>query len=182
MLHINHTTKDPEMERAELFEGSGVDMFEAPIPGESLTSDPENPNLWETPPELSTEQDAIHSIFMHMTDEESYPKIVDSMRDKVPIDMIAQVYLFKGFQDGKWSVDLMLLLIEPTVYILMWLAEQAGVTDAVLDSDGDNWEEEEDMLRTDIKEDISRMKPEPKMPDSLLSKMDEFKSKVAGEL
>ena len=104
------------------------------------------------------------------------------MRDKVPIDMIAQVYLFKGFQDGKWSVDLMLLLIEPTIYILMWLAEQAGVTDAVLDSDGDNWEEEEDMLRTDIKEDISRMKPEPKMPDSLLSKMDEFKSKVAGEL
>ncbi len=57
--------------------------------------------------------------------------------------MLAQVYLTKGFQEGKWNPDLMLLLIEPTIYLLMWLASQVDI-DFQLDSDGDDWDEEED--------------------------------------
>ncbi len=37
----------------------------------------------------------------------------------------------------------MLLLIEPTIYLLMWLASQVDI-DFQLDSDGDDWDEEED--------------------------------------
>jgi hypothetical protein len=90
--------------------------------------------------------------------------------------MIVQILLFKGFQEGKWSPDLMLLLIEPTIYIVMWLADQAGI-DATLDSDGDNWEEDDEMM-ANMAQDSKRMKPH-NMPQSLLSQMGEFSGEVA---
>ena len=66
----------------------------------------------------------------------------------------------------------MLLLIEPTIVIVMWLADKAGI-DATLDSDGDNWEEEEEMMG-DMQKDTQRMKPNNNLPQSLLSQMGEF--------
>ena len=66
--------------------------------------------------------------------------------------------MFKGFQDGKWNPDLMLLLIEPSVYIIMWLADKAGI-EAQISADGDDWEDEEaNQGRQMMREDIQRMK------------------------
>ena len=165
----------------EGLEQIGVDPFDAPIPGESMTSNPEAPNKWETPPDFTTEKDAVQHIFLMLTEEESHTKVLDVMRDGVPLDMLAQTYLFKGLQDGAWSLDLMLLLVEPTIYILMWLADQADV-DAILDSDGDDWEDElSTQKRQDIKDDIDTMSPPPQVSQSLLAQMDNFKAKVTGE-
>ena len=41
-----------------------------------------------------------------------------------------------GFQAGKWNPDLMLMLIEPTIYMLLAIAEQIGI-DPVLDREDD---------------------------------------------
>ena len=170
-----------EIQVTDNLEQIGVDPFDAPIPGEALTSNPEAPKRWEMPPEFSTEKDAIQHIFLMLTEEESYQKVLDVMRDGVPLDMLAQTYLFKGLQDGAWSLDLMLLLVEPTIYILMWLADQADV-DAILDSDGDDWEDEvSNQKRADIKEDINRMSPPPQVSQSLLARMENFKPKEVGE-
>ena len=35
------------IDMAESYEASGVDPFDAPIPGASLTNDPQNPYPWE---------------------------------------------------------------------------------------------------------------------------------------
>jgi len=40
---------------------------------------------------------------------------------------IVQVLAFQGFNQNKWNPDLMMLIIEPTAYILMALAERAGI-------------------------------------------------------
>ena len=164
------------IEMAEAYEQAGADMFDAPTPGSSLTSDPQNPRAWETPPEFNTEEEALKNIFMNLTDEDNHEQLLNSLRDGNPIEMIVQVLLFKGFQEGNWAPDLMLLLIEPTIYIVMWLADQAGI-DATLDSDGDNWEEDDEMM-ANMAEDSKRMKPN-NMPQSLLSQMGEFSGEVA---
>ena len=170
-----------DINKMEGLENMGVDPFDAPIPGESLTSDPESPKKWEQAPQFSTEKDAIQHVFLALTEEGNYEQVVDIMRDGVPIDMIAQTYLFKGFQEGAWSTDLMLLLVEPTIYILMWLADEMGV-DAVLDSDGDDWEDEvESKMRSDMKEDLNIMSPPPQVPQSILAQMDSFKEKVGAQ-
>ena len=170
---------EQHQQMAQGFEQLGADPFDAPIPGESLTADPENQRSYEKPPEHTNVEGAMASIFDHLTTDGVYEQILDTMREGVPLDMLAQVYLTKGFQEGKWNPDLMLLLIEPTIYLLMWLGSEVDI-DIQLDSDGDIWEEEEEMnkIRATAKEDIKKMQPEElknKMPSSLLSKMDEFK-------
>ena len=163
-------------EMSDSFEKSGVNPFDAPIPGSSLTSDPQNPQGWETPPTFSTEEKALKNIFMNLTNEDNHEQLLNSLRDGNPIEMIVQILLFKGFQEGKWSPDLMLMLIEPTIYIVMWLADQADI-DATLSSDGDNWNEEEDMM-ADMAKDSRKMKSKSNVPPSLLAQMDEFSGRI----
>lgn len=120
---------------------------------------------------------------MTLTEEDNYEEVIDALTEGVPLDVLTQVFLFKGFQEGQWSVDLMILLTEPTIYILMWIADQAGI-EAQIDSDGDDWDdEEEERMKGAVQKDIDRMKPpKEQMSPSLLAKMDEYtEEKARGE-
>ena len=139
------------IEMAESYETSGIDPFDAPTPGASLTSDPENPRAWETPPDYTNQEEALKAIFTNLTDEESHQSLLNTLRDGVDIESIVQVLLFKGFQDGKWSP-------------------------AQISADGDDWDDDiSNEARTAMENDIERMKPKTdSLPPSLLAKMDTF--------
>lgn len=169
---------EQQINMSEGFEKLGGDPFDAPVPGESLTADPAAQRPYETPPEFTNVEKAMAFIFDHLTEEGSYEDVLQTMRDGTPLDMLAQVYLTKGFHEGKWSPDLLLLLVEPTIYLLMWLASDVDI-DFQLDSDGDDLDEREDDLRAIATEDIRKMQPEEvksKLPSSLLSKVNEFEA------
>ena len=106
-----------------------VDPFSKPIPGQSLTNDPDNPYPWESPPEFVNVNAAIDSIVMNMlSDEEKLANIIEVLASgEIPIAGIAQIILEDGFRKGKYNPDLMLLLAEPLMVILMALAERAGI-------------------------------------------------------
>jgi hypothetical protein len=70
-----------------------------------------------------------------MTSEDNIDHFLDLMRDGVAIEDIAQVALFEGFRQGMYTPDLMLLMIEPTIYILLYLADYAGIDKVVLSPD-----------------------------------------------
>ena len=108
-----------------------VDPFSKPIPGQSLTNDPDNPYPWESPPEFVNVNAAIDSIVMNMLgDEEKLANIIEVLASgEIPIAGIAQIILEDGFRKGKYNPDLMLLLAEPLMVILMALAERAGIRD-----------------------------------------------------
>ena len=146
------------------------------LPGESLTANPDEPRAWEKPPEFTTMKDALEHVLGLLIKEKTYVSIVGAIGKGVPISDVVQQILYIGFTKGKWNPDLMLLLVEPTIYIVMWLADQAGI-DATLDSDGDNWEEDDEMM-ANMAEDSKRMKPN-NMPQSLLAQMGEFSGEVA---
>ena len=99
--------------------------MDRPVPGEGLLTDPENPMPWERPTRFSSVIEASEYIFSEFTNEDLYPVILDAMEDEIPIMDIVRFTLFKGFTDGLWTPDLMLLLIEPTAYILLALGERA---------------------------------------------------------
>jgi hypothetical protein len=40
---------------------------------------------------------------------------------------ISSIILYTGFLEGKWNPDLMTLLMEPTMYMVMYLGDQAGI-------------------------------------------------------
>ena len=119
-------------------------MRGGPIPGSSLTADPDNPAPYEQPPEYVDVHAASEWVFSQLIEEERYDRLIESLIEGIPVADIAQVILFTGFTQGKWDVNLMRLLIEPVMYIIMALGERAGV-DFVIER-GEATEEENDSL------------------------------------
>ena len=106
-----------------------MSKFERPIPGQSLTSDPDNPKAWEQPPEHTSIRTAIPDIFSFLIQEENFINLVMALDKRVAVADLAAMILFTGFQEGKWNPDLLLLLLEPTMYMIMAMAEKSEMGD-----------------------------------------------------
>ena len=111
--------------------------MDRPIPGQSLTEAPDTSQPYVSSPEFTVIQEAIDYIFVTVTEEETYENVMSSIARGVSIMEITQLLLFAGFNEGKWNPDLMLLLAEPTAYMLMGLAERAGIDYKITDEDDD---------------------------------------------
>jgi len=98
-----------------------------PIPGQSLTNSPDQPYNWETPPEYANPKEAMLYVFETLTVPETTTNLLLSLSNGVGVIDIASITLYSGFLEGKWSPDLMLLLMEPTMYMIMALAEKADI-------------------------------------------------------
>ena len=97
------------------------------IPGQGLTNDPDSPFPWEQAPEYTDLEEGLQYIFGLLIDPENYVPIMDVIDDGTPLMDITQGILFKGFTEGKWNPDLLMLLAEPMTYILLALAERADI-------------------------------------------------------
>lgn len=117
---------------------------ERPIPGQSLTDNPETPSAWEKPPQITTKEEAIDYFSDVFLDEETFPELMNLIKERVPIMDLVQIYLTQAFENGLINPDLMMLLAEPLAYMLMGLAEQQGIKyTIVLDEDEDEDDEGE---------------------------------------
>jgi hypothetical protein len=58
--------------------------------------------------------------------------------------------LFKGFTEGKWNPDLMMLLAEPTAYMLMALAERANIDFKIYRGEEEDDNEEETLFNVEV--------------------------------
>ena len=129
------------------FDEVGVNPFNAPIPGESLTASPETPRAWERPPEYTDQDEAMMAVYMVLTEQDTLRQLVGIISEGVPLDEIAQVLLYKGYTEGKYTPDMMLMLAEPTIYLLIAIADYAEIKDYVL------YEGEDDDPETEIPDD-----------------------------
>ena len=139
---------------AEIYNQEAVDALVnagKPIPGQSLTNDPDQRYPWESPPEYTDYKQALNFIADQLLDKEVYVPMMKGIGAGVPITDITLQMLQAGFEQGKWNPDLLMMLIEPTVYTLMALAEKANIQYRI------NGDEEEDMDEDDEK-DIQMMK------------------------
>lgn len=154
-----------------------------PIPGESLTNSPDTPYPWEQATQFTELEPAIDALFIELTEPEAYHSIINLVDNKVPLGDIAQIILTDGFQKGMWNPDLLMLLIEPTMYMIMALAEKAGIMDAVVyqGEEEDNEEDEDNEQLSSIEKaiDIAQDKVVPKaksgvIPKDIETKLAEF--------
>ena len=118
-----------------------------PIPGSSLTNSPDSPYPWEQAPQFVEIQPAIDSLFIELSEPEAFHSLMDLVRNEVPVGDIAQVILTDGFQKGLWNPDLMLLLVEPTMYMIIAFAEKAGIQEYITyEGEQDEPEDENEQL------------------------------------
>ena len=118
-------------------------LFERSTPGQSLTNSVEQRYPWEQPPQMTSVKEAREKIFLDLLEPTRLRSVIELMSTGVPVNTIAQVALREGFNKGKFNPDMMLNLLEPTMYMLMAIAEKAGVEPTV-DSD-----EDDDIDKTD---------------------------------
>lgn len=128
-----------EIKNQEVFDHLG--KFEGPVPGQSLTGNPDEPKNWEKPPTHTDLNSALHALFEFMTEEDTYINIVTALGDGMPVTGMTQMLLQDGFQKGSWNPDLMMQLIEPTMYMIMSMAEKAGVKYRVDEEDNPDIED-----------------------------------------
>jgi hypothetical protein len=127
-------------EKAIEFLGNSLATGKA-VPGQSLTNSPEDKYKWESPPEFSNHKEASLYVFSLLTTPETVPNLLESVANGVGIIDLASIVLYSGFLEGKWNPDLMALLMEPTMYMIMALAEKANIK-YVVDSGDDEQEPE----------------------------------------
>lgn len=99
-------------------------MFEmdGPIPGENFTSDTRN-YPWHRPPEMTTTDQVIDHIAKNFQREESMAAVVSLMEIGLDIATITDIMLTKGISQGKWAVDLALLVAGPVAHMLVIIAK-----------------------------------------------------------
>ncbi len=109
-----------------------------PIPGQSLTANPDEPRPFEGQPDFTNFKEALDYTVGELLEEEAYMSIVGAIGDGVPIiDLVMQI-TYVGFREGKWNPDLMMMLVEPLIYTLMALAEKADIEYRIDDEDEDD--------------------------------------------
>ena len=112
-----------------------------PIPGQSLTNSPDEPYNWEKPAEFSNPKEAMLYTFELLTEPETTANILINVTKGVSVIDIASIVLYQGFTEGKWNPDLMTLLMEPTMYMVMALAEKAEIPYKLDSADDEDVEE-----------------------------------------
>ena len=179
----------------EEYSQEAVDAFAntgRPIPGQSLTSNPDEPRPFEGATEFTNFKEALDYTVTELLDPEAYLSLMGAVGDNVPIlDLVMQI-TYVGFREGKWNPDLMLMLVEPLIFVLMSLAEKAGIEyriDSEDDDDDDTMFEERAKNIADvakeklqnsnkspaglINQEILQKIEEAEVPESLLSKPEE---------
>tara|TARA_R100001129_G_C5239641_1_gene225095 strand:+ start:8 stop:646 length:639 start_codon:yes stop_codon:yes gene_type:complete len=162
----------------EEYDQEGIDALVnagRPIAGQSLTSSPEQRRPFEQPPEFVNFKEALDYTVAELLREEVYTNIVVGIGQGIPVADVALEIGYAGFREGKWNPDLMLMLIEPLVYVLMALCEKAGV-EYKLSSDP---EIEEEMEEDD--DDISILEAQAKnIAETIETKVGKNKDIPAG--
>jgi|7_EtaG_2_1085326.scaffolds.fasta_scaffold13824_3 hypothetical protein len=108
--------------------------FQGPIPGQSLTNSEEDQQAWEQPPRTTSIKEARELMFLEILKQENLEAILMLMNNGMSVGKLTEMLLFIGFTKGQFNPDMMLLLLEPTMYMLLAIAEAVGL-DPKLDED-----------------------------------------------
>ena len=114
--------------------------FQGPIPGQSLTNSEDSQQPWEQPPRITNVKEARETVFLEILKEENLTAIVNLLDEGMSVAKITEMLLFIGFSKGEFNADMMLLLAEPTMYMLLAIAEAVGIDPAINDDDADDEE------------------------------------------
>lgn len=147
-----------------------MSKMDRPIPGMSLTNDPDNPAPYEQAPKFTNVHEASNYMWETITEDEVYESLMTGLSEGAPLMPIVQVLLFNEFQEGTFNPDLMMMMVEPVAYMLIALAERLDI-DVVVDTDDD---EEEEVFGVKVKEEklqqlVDAAGTSQKIPEGMLS-------------
>lgn len=101
-------------------------MFNAPVPGQSLTGSPRQ-FPWERPPELNDPEDVIQMYLTKMNKPEVTKSLMDLVELGTPVATLTQGILRGGVSNGVHSIDVS-LIVSPVIHeFLKTTADKLGI-------------------------------------------------------
>ena len=113
-------------EELKLPSGRTRSMFEAPIPGQSLTKEPKK-YPWESPPQFNNIDEVMQHYMNRFQDEKVMFNLFSLMEAKVPITTIAGSMIMHGFAEGLYTPDVGLLVANDLMEVLVAMAKEADI-------------------------------------------------------
>ena len=151
------------------------------IPGQSLTTNPDEPRPFEGAPDFTNFKEALDYTVSELLDEEVYTNLVVGMGQGVPVSDVALQIAYAGFREGKWNPDLMMMLLEPIMYLLMALAEKAGIEYRIDSEDDDEdedsiFQEKTNNIAQSLKNEVTENKGVPAgvLPKNIVAEIEEL--------
>jgi hypothetical protein len=101
-------------------------MFSAPIPGQSLTSEPRS-YAWENPPEYSAPEDALMWHLENLDDPKKTEAMISLMGLGLDITTMTEGILRGAVADGRHTIDVS-MIIAPVIHeYIVGVAEAANI-------------------------------------------------------
>ena len=83
--------------------------FEAPVPGQSLTSEPKL-YPWETPPELDKIGDVISFYIERLSSQDVMDDLFIALEEGFPLNILVKSMLSTGVMEGMHTVDVSMVV------------------------------------------------------------------------
>ena len=151
------------------------------IPGQSLTANPDEPRPFEGAPDFTNFKEALDYTAAELLLEENYMPLMMAIGDGVPIVDLPTQIGYVLFREGKWNPDLMMMLLEPIMYLLMALAEKAGIEYRIDSEDDDEdedsiFQEKTNNIAQSLKNEVTENKGVPAgvLPKNIVAEIEEL--------
>ncbi len=101
-------------------------VFDAPIPGQSLTQAPGSSPI-EHPPLFVHLDDALEYMWDKLHKKKALIQLEGLLKSGVPAEALARTMLYQGMCDSKWTVDLALLMFQTVIWQIEAIAKLKGM-------------------------------------------------------
>mgnify|MGYP003636983918 FL=1 len=101
-------------------------FLDAPIPGQSLTTEPKS-RPWEQPPKYTTTEEALSFYIPRLSDAELMAPMVDVMEDGTTVVAVADMIQSSGVMNGLHTLDVGILISPVLVELLITQAQLADI-------------------------------------------------------
>ena len=102
------------------------DNFAPAPPGHSLTED-NTKWAWGKPPKVVDPEQALEQAINSLKSGRIQLELVKLLLGGASIEMIVEGYLFQGFQEGRFSPDVGLLIKAPLAFYIASIAEESNI-------------------------------------------------------
>ena len=105
-----------------------------------------------------------------LTERKSLVELLNLLNNGQPVDEIAQMVAYRGMSVGKYNSDLMLLLLEPLMYLIIAIAEEYEIDPVIYEGMDD------DIMDVDSVTESKQKLPKPEInkdsvPSSILARV-----------
>lgn len=144
-------------------------MFDAPIPGMSLTHEL-GARPWQNPPQYTTVDEAVEYYLERMSTDEFMDQMADVLEMNIPVTTLANTIQLAGVMDGKHTVDVGMLVMPLLMEMIMLIGDNAGVkydtglTDAPNNTTKDTLIE---AVRKEMQQKIDEAEEEPEVEEEV---------------